>query len=120
MQVDDRVIVHRQERNYERDRLSIGKVIGETKTSWKVKYGDGIGNTVSLFRKNDLHLRTSDDFNCIRMNPWSDDEWKAYQRELLKMTASRSLSKFNWEGLHVDDLVAIHKQAMEAKRKLHE
>ena len=120
MQVEDRVIVHRQGRNFERDRLAIGRIIGETKTSWRVRYGDGLGNEASLFRKTDLHLRIGDEYNCTRISPWSDEEWKAYQRELLKMTAARSLSKFNWEGLLVDDIIAIHKQAMEAKRKLQE
>jgi len=120
MEVGDKVIVHRQARNYDRDKLAIGRVISETKTSWRVKYGDGLGNTESLFRKKDLRLRIGDDFNSTRISPWSDDEWKAYQRELLRLTAARSLSNLNWELLLVDDIIAIHKLAMEAKRKLHE
>lgn len=117
MQVEDIVIVHRQNRNYERDKLAIGKVVGETKTSWRVWYGDGLGKTTTLFRKTNLRLRTGDEYSCTRVSPWSDEEWKTYQRELLKLTIARNLSRVNWEALDVDDLKAIHTQVTNARRK---
>jgi hypothetical protein len=114
MQVNKIVIVHTQERNYETASKSIGRIVGETKTSWRVKYG---GTETDLFRKKDLHLRTSDDFCCTKMIPYSQEEWKQYQRELLRRTIVRTLSKYNWNELDNDTLALIHKTAQTNKLK---
>ena len=118
MKVEDRVIVHRQSQPDKRDKLAIGKIVGETKTSWRIKYGDGLGTPIELFRKKDLYLRGSElKDSCYRISPWNDDEWKDYQRELLKRIIIHRFDTLDWDALLVDDLVIIHQQIMDAQKK---
>jgi len=112
MQIGDSVIVILNSRTYEGERKSIGKVIGETKTSWKVKYSNGV---ISLFRKNDLHLRVNDSFNSSQITPYDQVEWEAYQKALLRRTLIRRLASFEWNEMETDALAEIHKQALNAK-----
>ena len=120
MEVNDRVIVHRQSRPYERDRLAIGKIVGETKTSWRVKYGDGLDNPVELFRKNDLHLRGADSYSCTRISEWDDEDWRAYESELCRMTAANNLKRTNWNEFDKETLHKIYKIINDARREKRE
>lgn len=115
MQIGDTVLVHRQSRPYERDKLAIGKIVGETKTSWRVEYGDGLGRPIELFRKTDLHWRSGDAFSSTRISPYNQDEWRTYERELLRMTVINQLTRFDWKSIDTDTLIKIHSEAVKAK-----
>ena len=117
MQINDRVIVTIQPRPYDRARKSIGKIIGETKTSWRVEYGDNLGNPTTLFKKNDLHIRGGDSYSCTKISEWSDEEWKDYTRELLRRTVIRTLTDFKWDEVNTETLLKIHTDARAGRIK---
>jgi len=116
MKLGDKVIVIIQPRPYEKERASIGKIVGETKTSWRVEYGDNLGNPKDLFLKTDLRLRGADSFSCTKIKPWSDEEWRKYQRALLRKVVIRNLQNFEWDKLSTDYLVKVHNDACREKR----
>lgn len=115
MKVNDRVLVHIQSRNYETPRLSIGKIIGETKTAWRVKYGDNLGNPKTLFLKTDLRMRGASEFSCTKIKVWSNEVWDDYRGELLRRTIIRSLTNCKWEQIDTDTLKKIHTIASQNK-----
>jgi hypothetical protein len=117
MNLNDKVLVHIQSRPYESRRLSIGKIIGETKTAWRVKYGDNLGNPKELFRKKDLHRKGASEYSCTKILPWSDEEWDKYRGELLRRTIIRTLSSYEWDKIDTDTLKEIHSIAHKAKYK---
>jgi hypothetical protein len=118
MQVNDTVLVHIKPRPYDTKRMSIGKVIEETKSAWRVKYGDGLGHSTSLFRKTDLHLKSADSFCCTHIEPYTEEEWQKHTTELFRRTAIRSLVNFEWDKVDTVTLKKIHHLAFESKKNL--
>jgi len=111
MKINDKVLVHIQNRNYEISRLSIGKIIGETKTSWRVEYGDNLGNPKTLFLKSNLHMRGADQFSCTKLKEWDNEVWDDYKDELFRRTVIRSLTNYKWGEIDTNTLKKIHTMA---------
>lgn len=123
MQIGDKVIVHYQPVPYTADTLYDGKIISETKTSWRVEYnisknGESLYSKTDLFRKIDMKLKGGGDFSCTRISEFNQEEWCAHNRMTQIKILAKKLCEFPWHKLNLETLTKIHAEAERTKTSL--
>jgi len=99
---------------YQGEKLRLGVVFGETKTSWRVKSSFGEFETKQLYFKDTLQLRGRGAWGRGRLKEFNEQEWKEYSETVKQKRYAQALSQFDWSVLPLEKLKKIYATAKDA------
>jgi len=113
MEIGDAVLV--QGKDGWKETLRLGEIIGETKTSWRVKYKVRGKDIEELYTKGRLKKRGAGDWSLDCIKEYDEEEWESYVAKRKKEVLVYKLKNFEWDKLNCVDLDLIYKNAQDCE-----